>query len=429
MKNKNKRRSRYMNHVNEKKGKKEKIKISRKQIMIALLIIALSFAGILGYVWLKPNPLAKTVMKYDEESMRAIEPNALAGAKDDYFIVSGEELQLIMQNVESDTISHFYKTYNVERGDNQVQEYWNKKFGDSQETPIQYLRRTAIERAKKIKTIQIMLRARGLLGESMSFSTFKKDFEKEKIERLNEERKFAGVKTINMSGYYFEVNDKYTDKLFESLRATGELTVSEEESRSFYDENRAKGGFKNRDFYKFQAVRLISDRTGPESEEYDFEGNQSEIFDSLNKIYAEIKAGGDSNEVCEKYNKPGKYKFRYLDYNFDSPELIDNSLMDYNEYKSILINLEPGKLYEAAKYEAENGINPGTGPIDVYAVFHYESKIDNGYSTYEENQEMIEYQIAKNKFDPYISEKAAAYHVEIDDKAVENIKVWENGNY
>jgi len=191
--------------------------------------------------------------------------------------VSKAEFVNMMSDCRAEVFQYFVDNYDA----SDSSDFWSTSFNG--EVPNELLKQKALEKLKKIKVEQIVLKKYKIIQDT-SYNGFLKDFKAENKRRskaLEEKEPIYGPKQYKERAYYSILQGNRVEKLKNKLETT-ELAPNEDEITEFYNTNK-ESIFKNKNSGRLSDVLEKNSSVGETSKE------TSSGYKSLDEVREQIK--------------------------------------------------------------------------------------------------------------------------------------------
>ncbi len=202
------------------------------------------------------------------------------------------ELKLEMQSERSSVITYFQQKYNAVVD----KKFWTTEF-DGQ-TPTDYLKNTALEKLKRIKTEQILARDNGVVPD-ISYSYFLKEFAAEnqkRSEAVKNGQPIYGVEQFNESTYFTDYHSKMIIDVKTELSKEGKELASDKAILKAHYEATKEKLYKKTDIYVLKSYAYDYRIDGKETNVTEAQGKER-----LVKVLELVKQNKSDDEIKAKF--------------------------------------------------------------------------------------------------------------------------------
>ncbi len=301
--------------------------------------------------------------------------------------ISVKEFQRNINKNRAGVFNYFYKKYGVKQGG----DFWDKKHGD--ETPLDMIRRLALEQCVRVKVQQVIAMQKGTVSD-ISYSSFLVKLKKDNIARkkaVENNEIIYGPVQYGEDQYFNHLLRLMVIKLKEKL-AEDELAVTEDEIKRYY-EDKKEILYKNDDLIEIQVYSI--DHKG----EKKMPGNKS--LSILEDVKARIMKGGGSDEfknVCRD------------ELTFSEETARADEIANY-ELKEKALELEQGGISKI--------FDSGQGYYFIKCV----KRIKNRYKPYSLVRDVVRQNLVDEKYKKFLEELIKKATVNINSEVYGNITV------
>jgi PPIC-type PPIASE domain. len=314
--------------------------------------------------------------------------------------ISVRELEHRMQADRSQVVQYFREKYNAE--DNAG--FWEKSYNG--ETPLDTLRKKALDECVKIKVQQILAQKKGII-KGISYSAFLKELDKENKRRAeavkNNEVIYGPVKYAE-DAYFEDVFAKMIITLKGELEGN-EITFTDKDLQEYYETAKGKL-FKNQDYIKIQKIYITYvDKDGNVN---DTKRQEADI--EIKQAKARLEKGGDFKKLAAEYNEEDAAKK-----NFGEQVLDDASAR--------FVRLDNSRLMEETGKLAVGQVSDIFEANNTFYIIKCMEKHDNGYRPFIEVCDIVKSNYMDGKYDEYIEKLTKEAKVSINEKVYEHVKM------
>ncbi len=282
--------------------------------------------------------------------------------------VTFAELSLFAADQRAKVTSYFQRKYGVEDSST----FWTTPHGG--ESPIEMVKRLALEQLTKVKIEQALMRDHGIITDT-SYQTFLKQLEEENKRReeyVRKNRVIYGPIAYSPKQYYEYLHSNRVVKLMEKLSGDGIVVTPDELNRVYQAEREA---YKRPVGYQVQVIEATLDHGRSVAEKL------------LTEITARLKRGDDFNEVGTAYvqDNPERLKLITKEFEVASSRINEDQHVDY-AIRQRARQLGVGQISDMIETPV------GLSLIKVLEVF------EHGYTPLEEVEAVIRMQLVGEKY-------------------------------
>lgn len=312
---------------------------------------------------------------------RAKEERLPVVATVDGYPITAREVEMRLTEGRGYIRNYFEKKYDIVK---ENAAFWDTDFEGT--TPMDYGREYYYKESLRIKMTQILARKYGLT-EDISYSSFLTRWKTEndrRQETVNQGGNVVGMVQYSEADYFDIEFSTLENKLFDTLVEKNKLPVTEEEKKTYYEENRDRR-FKKQDKYTFQVVTAA---ISPSTEN----GDDPKARATIQAFADRLKAGErfeDLTAMVERGEFPG---LEYQEIQVDD----ETDILDMERVASLLDHAGELKLNEVSPVL--------TSLFYYYSIGRYTSYEEMGYYGLEEQavQNNILFALQADKFSKYI---------------------------
>ncbi|MDQ0877376.1 hypothetical protein QFZ77_006035 [Paenibacillus sp. V4I3] len=312
--------------------------------------------------------------------------------------VSKDEFLNVMPGLRANVFSYFVQKYGV----TDSAKFWTTTFQG--EIPIEVLKQKTLDKLKRIKTEQIVMKSNGIASD-ISYSGFLDNLKAENERRkkaVEKKQVIYGPQQFDATGYYDILHGNRMEELKNKL-ADKELSSNEEEIKNAYDENK-ETMYKKIDSIKYEKIVIpfLDEKGNPSPDKKKIAASMAA------KIKEDTNKGLKFEDIVSAYKKQDKSDIEYKELEFNESTYKSDSRI----YKQLTIKLDELKNGQISDVIEENA------SFNIVKVLE---KSIPSYKTLDEVREQVKKKLADNKYDEFINKLVHESKLIVDNKAYNSI--------
>ncbi|MDQ0897816.1 peptidylprolyl isomerase [Paenibacillus sp. V4I7] len=312
--------------------------------------------------------------------------------------VSKDEFMNVMSGLRANVFSYFVQKYGV----TDSAKFWATSFQG--EIPIEVLKQKTLDKMKRIKTEQIVMKSNGIASD-ISYSGFL-----DKLKAENERRKKAvenkqaiyGPQQFDATGYYEVLHGNRMEELKNKL-ADKELLSSDEEIKNAYDENK-ETMYKKIDSIKYEKIVLsyLDEKGNPSPDKKKIAASMA------TRIKEDTNKGLKFEDIVNAYKKQDKSDIEYKGMAFNE-STYKTDVRTYPQLTTTLNELKNGQISDVIEESAS------------FNIVRVLEKSIPSYKTLDEVREQVKKELTDKKVDEFINKLVHGSKLIVDNKAYNSI--------
>lgn len=312
--------------------------------------------------------------------------------------VSKDEFLNVMSGLRANVFSYFVRKY----GAADSTKFWTTSFQG--EIPIEVVKQQTLDKLKRIKTEQIVMKNNGIASDITYFDFL------DKLKAENERRKKAvekkqviyGPQQFDAIGYYDVLHGNRLEELKNKL-ADKELSSNDEEIKNAYDENK-EASYKKINSIKYEKIVIpyLDEKGNSSPDKKKMAASMAAIIkDDTNK-------GLKFEDIVSAYKKQDKSDIEYKELEFDESTYKADS-RTYPQLTILLDELKNGQISDIIEENAS------------FTIVKVLEKSIPSYKTLDEVRKQVKKALAEKKYDELINKLVHELKLIVDNNVYNSI--------